>query len=383
MGLDPTSEATVFPFNGTDTVYHITVSNIKAGASSFAVSYSVTAFDPAVPGADYVATAITGPAQVAANTTNSYFCQTVNNPNVSGYQWRRYQRTSGNLVDNAQNGLANFTFSPPSDYPIITNPPVGSGNCFHLQHPDSTQLVPQLLQLNRVLFPASNSVASFNSLLGYATSDEVARVQVSVDGGVTWQDLYAQPGSNGPGESSFTLRTLSLSNYAGKATLLRFNYDFPSTGGSYWPYDGPDFGWCLQNLVVTNAEQLMNPNIVSTASTNLSFASAQAGDFSLEAQALIFTQFAVGWGPAKLLSVLPSVLMSNPVLLSGQSRLDFSTTPGTTGTFKLLQAGRLGSTWTTNTSAVLTTNVPGSSYRFTVANTAAAGFYRVLLILGQ
>jgi hypothetical protein len=127
---------------------------------------------------------------------------------------------------------------------------------------------------------------------------------------------------------------------------------------------------------------LVNPAIVSTISTNLSFTSVQAGNFSLEAQALIFTQFPVGWGPAKLVTLLPSVLMSNPVLLNGQGRLDFNTTPGTTGTFKLLQASQLGSAWTTNNSAVLTTNVPGSSYRFTITNRAAVGFYRVLLIPG-
>ena len=383
MGLDPTTTSSVFPFNGTDTVYHVTVSNIKVGVSSLSVSYNVTAFDPAVPGADYIPTTITGPSPVLPNSTNSFFCQSVNNPNVSGYQWRIYQHLSGNLVDNAQNGLANFTFSPPSDYPLITNPPVGSGKCFHLEHPDTTELVPQLLQLNRVLFPASNSVVSFNSLLGYASSDEVARVQASVDGGATWQDLYAQPGSDGSGESSFTLRTLALSNYAGRPTLLRFNYDFPSTGGTYWPYDGPGFGWCLENIVVTNTERLVNPIIVPTTSTNFTFSPAQAGNFSLEAQALIFTQFPVGWGPAKAVTVLTSLVLNNPVLLNGQTRLDFNTTPGTTGTFKLLQASLLGGTWVTNTSAVFATNVPGSSYRFTVTNTATAGFYRVLLIPGQ
>ncbi len=383
MGLDATSAASVFPFSGTDTVYHVTVSNIKVGVSSLSVSYNVTAFDPAVPGADYIPTTITGPSQVLVSTTNRYFCQAVNNPNLSGYQWRTYQHLPGNLVDNAQNGLANFTFSPTADYPLITNPPVGTGKCFHLEHPDATETVPQLLQFTMTLFPASNSVLSFNSLLGYATSDEVARVQASVDGGANWQDLYAQTGSNGPGESSFTLRTLALSAYAGKPTLLRFNYDFPSTGGSYFIGDDPTIGWCLENIAITNAEQLVNPSIVSTASTNFTLVPAQAGVFSLEAQALIFTQFPVGWGPAKILTVVPALLVNNPVLLNGQTRLDFNTTPGTTGTFKLLQASRLGGAWTTNTSAVLTTNVPGSSYRFTVPSTSAVGFYRVLLVPGQ
>jgi uncharacterized protein YkwD len=48
--LDPTVPATVFPFSGTDTVYTISVSNIVMGARTTNFTYTVTVFDPAVPG---------------------------------------------------------------------------------------------------------------------------------------------------------------------------------------------------------------------------------------------------------------------------------------------------------------------------------------------
>ena len=375
MGLDPTT-STVFPFNGTDTIYGISVANIAVGTTHLSISYNVTVFDPAVPGADYIATTVTGPTTVGANTTDNYAVRPPNNSHVSSYQWRVSQLGPGNLVDKAQNGLTNFSISPPPDYPIITNAPDGSGNCFHLAHPDPTEALPQLLQLSRVLLPSTNGSFSFSSLLGYATSDEVARVQASTDGGSTWLDLYTQPGSGGAGESTFTRHTFSLAGFAGQPTLLRFNYDFQT--GSYFTSSAAFVGWCLENTVVTNAQQLVSSVTNSTPSTSFVFTPTQAGNFSLESQAVIFTEFPLGWGPALFVTVVPSISLHTPVLNNGQVRLDFTVSGAESGTFKLLQAGKLGSGWNTNITAVLTTNIPGASYRFTTSINGSMQFYRVL-----
>src|SRR5215831_5543130 len=304
--LDPTSPFTVFPFNGADTAYSITIGNIGVGASDISISYNVTVFDPAVPGADYIPTTITGPSQITATTGTPYSCRAPNNPNVTSYQWRTSQRLSGNLVDNASNGLANFTLSPAPDYPIITNAPDGSGSCFHLTHPDLSETVPQLLQLNRSLLPNSNTTVSFKSELGTAASFEVARFQVSTDGGLSWEDIYTLFGVNGQTEFSFSQHTFSLSSYAGQATLLLFNYDILPPG-YFYPTAHPTNGWCIENIVITNAEQLVNLTTNSTASTNYTFTPAQAGNYNLEAQGLIFTQFPLGWGPGKQITAVPLV----------------------------------------------------------------------------
>ena len=71
--------------------------------------------------------------------------------------------------------------------------------------------------------------------------------------------------------------------------------------------------------------------------------------------------------------------MSQPQVMSPNVLLDFTVSAGLTGTFKLLQANQLGGAWTTNTAATLSTNIAGSSYRFTTTNGLAAGFYRVML----
>ena len=371
--LNPTV-ATTFPFSGTDTVYAVTVSNVLTAAGTKNYSYTVTLFDPAVPGADYSPPVITGPSQSSVGAGNLYSCSTVTNPGITGYQWLTSQATNGNLVDNALNGLTNFTMSPAPLCPIITNPPTGSGSCFHLTH---TNPVPQLLQLKELLLPTNTTTVSFKSLLGYATADQVARVQISVNGGSSWQDIYAQAGSGGAGESTFTQHTLALTNFVGKPALLRFNFDF-STGSWFYQIDNY-VGWCIENVVVTNCQQLLNLTTNLTSTTNFVFTPTQTGSYVMQARGVIFTEFPLDAGPSKQVTAIlgaPVITLSNLVVGGGQVKINFNVV-GAASTFHLLQVNQLGGTWTTNGSATLTTNVPGSSYQFTTTNGPTMRFYRV------
>ena len=376
MGLDATSQGTAFPFSGTDTVYSVTVTNIVApGGGNVGFTYNVTLFDPSVPGTDYVATVVVGTNTPYLNTGNPYACVPGANPNTTGYQWLTAQTTNGNLTDNATNGLTNFTITPTPIYSVITNPPTGSGKCFHLCHANP---VSQYLRLNEVLLPAINTTFSFKSFLGYATSAESAHVQASTDGGANWQDLFVEVGNNGQTDTVFTNRSLSLSNFVGQLTLLRFNYSF--TSGSYYPQIDPMVGWCLENIVVTNVQQIVGLATNSTGTTNFTFTPTQAGNYALAAAPVLFTQFPLGWGPFKLVTVVTNptsvIVLGQPVLTNNQVLLNF-TISGPASTFHLLQTTQLNTSWTTNTTATFTTNIPGSSYRFTATNNSSLRFYRV------
>ncbi|HKI68220.1 MAG TPA: CAP domain-containing protein, partial [Verrucomicrobiae bacterium] len=346
--LNPASTSTIFPFSGTDTVYTITVGNIS-GAPQSSYTYTVTVFDPAVPGADYFPPTLSGPSQPYVNTPNAYACTAITN--ATSYQWRTSQAVSGNLADGAENGLVNFTISPTPIYPVITNSPVASGShSFHLTH---TNLVPQLLQLSELLYPATNTQVTFKSLLGYAGTAETAKVQASGDGGLNWQDLYSLAGNGGQVESSFGTHTLSLSNYVGKATLLRFNYYYPGYGG-YFPqtFTSPPVGWFIDDIVVTNTQQLINIVTNSTASTNFTFTPTVATNYSLEARALIFTEFPLGWGPVKQVTAIaapPTIVLGAPVIANNQIQVDFTLQAGSAATFRLLNSDQVNGPWTTNT----------------------------------
>ncbi len=375
MGLAWTN-ATTFPFGGTDTVYSVTVTNITiTGGSKIALSYNVTLFDPQVPGTGYVATAVSGPANPFVNTPNSYTCTPSANTNVTGYQWLTTTMSPGGVADYATNGLTNFTATTSPLYSVIATPPVGSGKCFHLCHTNASS---QLLQFNGTFLAASNSSLSFSNFLGWSASGESGRVQVSADGGVNWQDLLVRTGTGAQVDSSFSFQSLSLSNYNGQQILLRFNYYFG--GGSYFPQTNSIIGWCLENIILTNVLKVGTSATNTTASTNFTFTPTLATTYSISAAAVLFTEFPLPYGPVKQVTAIsnPSttISLSKPVLSGKQVLMDFAVS-GAASTFHLLQATNIKGTWSTNASAKLTTNVPGSSYRYTVTNNLPANFFKV------
>ena len=131
----------------------------------------------------------------------------------------------------------------------------------------------------------------------------------------------------------------------------------------------PIIGWCLENIVVTNVQQIVGMVTNSTVSTNFTFTPTQAGNYALAAAPVLFTQFPLGWGPFKLVTAItnptPTIVLGQPVLTNNQVLLNFTVNGGSATTFHLLQTTNLIVPWTTNSTATFTTNIPGSSYRFT------------------
>ena len=380
MGLDQNNYGTIWPFSGTDTVYSVTVSNV-VGASSTKYTYTVTIFDPAVPGADYFPPMIGGTNQVVVGQAAAYTFTPITN--ATSYQWLLATRASFNFLDGAENGLTNFTAVISPGYPIITNDSVASGSeAYHLAMPQGED---QILTLNHVLFPATNTILLFASELGLAASGQIAKVQASTDGGNVWTDLYSQAGDSTWGETAFTNRTISLAGFAGQSTVIRFDYSYLAGSGYYYQtesgYPGFYVGWYLDNIVITNAAELVNPFTNSVATTNFTFTASQAGNYTLQARAFIFTDFPLGWGPIKLVNAVPApviaLVLSQPVLTAGQVRLDFTLQSGSASSFHLLRSSQPNGPWTTNSGATLTTNIPGSSYRFTTTTNGQTQFYRI------
>jgi hypothetical protein len=380
--LDPIKTTTVFPFSGEDTTYDISIGNIGTTNGPVTISYAVTVFDPAKPGADAIPVAINGTNRPSANENNPYTCVPSANPNNTGYQWLTAQTTNGNLIDNAGKGLTNFTIFPTPLYPLITNSGDGTGKCFHLTH---TNPAPQLLQLREVLFPKTNSFLRFRSCLSYATSNEEARVQVSTNSGATWEDIFTQQGSNGRGQTAYVSTKLSLAQCAGQPTLVRFNYDY--RGGAYYAEIAPYVGWRMEAILFTNTSKLAEITTTATLSTNFNFSPPSPGNWIIQARSVIFGQFAVGGSP-----VLPLTAVSNPapmlfslqppIALGSQIQVPFVLFQGAASHFQLLEAGQVGGPWTVDSDAVLSHSIPrgpipGSFFQFTTATNAAATFYRV------
>jgi hypothetical protein len=383
MGLDYTSGNSLFPFNGSDTIYTVAISNI-IGSPSFYI-YNVTVFDPAVPGADYLSPTISGPSQPVAGQNNAYTFTAVSN--ATSYEWRVTRPSPFNFGDGAESGLGNFTANTTPGYSVQDSSYHASGSfSFLLAHPDTSPAPPpnQILTLNQVFAPRSNGTLTVKSQLGYAGDGEITHVQISTDGGVGWQDIFSQEGNNSglPVENMFVTRSFPLGAFADRTAQLRFVYAYTAGLIFYNPQGGLAVGWYLDDITLTNVEAWTVVSTNATATTNFTFNPSQATNYNLNVRAVIFTEFPLDWGPVKSVAAragasLPVITLSKPVVTSGQILLDFNVTSGSSATFRLLQADQVSGPWVTNANATLTTNVPGSSYRFTTTVGPAVRFYRV------
>jgi len=382
MGLNADNATTVFPFNGSDTTYAIAISNITGSAQSFH-TYSVTVFDPNVPGPDYAPPVISGPSQPVVGQGNVYTFTGLSY--ASRYDWRATRASNFNFFDGAEVSLANFTTNTSPGYAVRDSAfeLVGSFS-FLLAHPSPA--TEQTLTLNQVFVPKTNGNLTVRSRLGFAANGETAHIQVSTDGGLGWQDIFTQSGvgdgTTGPVEASPGItRSFPLTSFAGKTTQLRFAYTYAP--GEFYIYPQPGFavGWYLDNITITNAEVWTLIASNTTATTSFAFNPPQATNYNLNVRGVMYDEFPLDWGPTKTVSAttnVPAVIvMSRPVVTNGQVQLGFNLTAGSSATFKLLQADQVSGPWTTNMIATLTTNVPGSSYRFTTTVGPAMRLYRV------
>jgi hypothetical protein len=154
--------------------------------------------------------------------------------------------------ENAENGYANIIDNTSPTYPLIQSDVVAEGNyAFHLANPsfqDNWFVIDQTLQLQ------PDTKLFFFSRLRYATSSQVARVQISTDGGNTWPtNIFNQAGNNGPGEGAFSLKEINLGSYANQNVRFRFYYDF--TGGSAYTGTSSLEGWFIDDIQIGSAFQ--------------------------------------------------------------------------------------------------------------------------------
>lgn len=309
------NSSTAYPAPAADTVYQVTLNNVVIGGNSSNFTYRVVVFDPSTKGPDTVEPSLSGPGAAGVGTSANFTFNPVSK--ATSYQSILSLRTNLTVVEGAENGLSGVISNTTPDYPLIVSDIVASGTkAFHLVHPAPTD---QIFQLNRTILVRSGGQLQFQSRLGYATSDQVARVQVSQNG-TSWQDIYSQPGDGGSGESAFTLRTIPLTGFTNRSIQVRFNYGF-STGNRYFNVESY-LGWLIDDIAFTNCDDLSSPQTNSLAVvTNASVNFNQAGSFALQIRPFVYGPFALETGPAKLITVAPSSKIVDLIGASGPTRL--------------------------------------------------------------
>lgn len=162
-------------------------------------------------------------------------------------------------TENAEGGLANVIDHTSASYPLIQANVVGEGAyAFHLAHPAAP--TDEWFVLSPTITPQADSKLFFLSRLAAATPAQVAKVQISTNGGASWPTtIYSQAGADQPGEGAFTLKEVDLSPYANQNLQFRFYYDF--TGGQYYPQTSPGVGWYIDNIQIADHFQKLQYSI--------------------------------------------------------------------------------------------------------------------------
>ncbi len=155
-------------------------------------------------------------------------------------------------LDDGANDLSRVTDGTSGDYAALsTTVKYEGGGAYHLAHPVTAD---QILEYEETFRPGPAAAITFRSRLGLATTDQIARVEVSSDGGGSWVSVYHQAGSGDSGESTFHARAVSLAAFAGQLAQIRFNYHL--SGGGYYgqTYDG--VGWYVDAIHFQDIETI-------------------------------------------------------------------------------------------------------------------------------
>ena len=380
-GVDPT-QAFDSPRPAADITYQVNVDHVLLGGVEQTFQYQVNVFDPDVPGPDLVLPTVNGPSQPYVGHPNAYTFTSV--PIAAGYQWQAGRRSLLSVVEGAEQGVTNWAWTAslsPGYEPRAGDVRAAGGYSFHLVQP--VPLVDQTLTYQRTLLCASNSAIQFQRWLGLSTSNQFAKVQLSLDNGSSWTDVYSLAGTNGSGDSVFKLEEIPLSKYAGRIVSLRFAYHH--AGGDYFPETGFRVGFYFDQVTFLNIQEFGGAGVgEANAGQPFAFAPQVAGDYALAVRGEIFNQYHLEWGPVlnvtatgALLPVL--TLATRPTVVAGKIQMDFQVANSTAALkYQLLSAPSPNGPWTAEADAMFQTLQANSAYRFTIPlGGQSARFFRV------
>lgn len=240
----------------------------------------------------YAAPVIQGPSQVTAGASAEFRFSEVGG--ASRFELRESRRMAMTLEEGAENGPTNVLLSVNGDYPTIVEGVAAAGTrSFHLAHPSPAR--DQSLRLNWTLLPGTNASLNFASRLARATSRQVARTQVSKDGGASWTDLWSQPGTGEAGQRTFTPVSLSLSNYAGTEIQVRFLYALPT--GAYYSDTDNNTGFFIDSISFTDTDRIEESAPVRIPGRErFEWAASEEGYLRLQVRGLLSDR-ELPWGP--------------------------------------------------------------------------------------
>ncbi len=285
------TDTTLLPRPATDEHYQVTISGVQGSGVPSVFNYTVVVFDHdvATPGAPQAIAA----APAAVSTTVPFAAAVSAMPGATGYDLDLYRAGAlGGALTPANS--ASFWTALTSGYNAL------EAGEFHLYHP---AFAPQQLALNKALFVGQNASLSFERRFNFASPDEIARVQVSLDGGVSWQDIHTEAGTSNA--VPYSTITLGLSPFVGRMIRLRFLF---TVDGAFFTCG--TCGWFFRNIAFNNVSDLalVSHTVLSPALPSANLVAATAGNYVLLARAEYQGSYFGDWGPGTAITAAAQAL---------------------------------------------------------------------------
>lgn len=253
-GQDPAA-ITTHDRPASDVTYAVEVTNVLVGGTAQSYRYSVIVFDPDTAGSGGVPVKLAGSEAPVIGQPNAY---TASAPSYfNRLQWRSVRFAPAAPLFDAEGGLPlNGLVADTNGYsPVVSDIRGAGAAAFRLVHPAPVKFEHTLTLPDTYYAADQTATLTFLSRLGFATSRQIARVQISVDDGVCWTDVYRQLGDGTAGEQSFSARSISLAALERRTFRVRFNYTFVN-GGSIFSQTDPTVGWYFDNIALSGIRKV-------------------------------------------------------------------------------------------------------------------------------
>lgn len=288
-----------------DTAFSVEVRDVAIGGMLRTFGYEVVVIDPALRGPDTLLPLISGKAVLRSGETGLFRISPV--PGATAYRWRRASLRPA-AVEGAERGAPAMVAQISAGYRHITGKPKAKGRAaFHLANP---ALGAEILSFRQAFLVEKDARLQYMDLLGWASPDQHAKVQVSSDDGLTWETVDERtgryPGStSGPPPSRFVPRSVSLARFAGQVIRLRFVLAFE--GGRFFQQTGSGYGWYLDEIRPVGLDTLADESLVDVPATpaGFGFTPTTAGEYLLQARALAYGPYPLEWGPPSQVVAVP------------------------------------------------------------------------------
>jgi hypothetical protein len=194
-------------------------------------------------------------------------------PGAISYEWQWAVETPA--IDDPAESLSRVSATGSDTYPMVSQTVRHTGNAsYHVFHDEFKD---RALTYDSAFQVGSEGAITFQSRHALSTTGQIAKLQVSDDDRESWKTLWSQAGLNSAGDPSFSLKTVDLSDYAGKQVHLRFFYDYVSGSTAYLFPISQAVGWYVDDIKFSDVSTI-SAGVVSPANEDRTFEFTAEGE---------------------------------------------------------------------------------------------------------